>query len=170
MSDSGDRRTEDDIRNEGEPETSSAPSQSSEGNSLAPTATSGKSWVERSPAEWVSLSISLAIVLGLVAVILFLYSSGRSDEPTIDVQPDFDQVRQDAGDYYLPVTIANTGDVTAEEVMVEVSFTGSEGTRETSEVTIRFLAGNATEESVVVFSGDPRDGDVSTDVISYIMP
>lgn len=124
----------------------------------------------RSPAEWASLVISTSVVAGLIGVIVFLYVSGGANEAIIEVRPELGQVRQESGNYYLPVTITNVGDVTAEDVMVEVTMTRSDGQQEVSEATIDFLAGHASEDVVVVFSEDPRDGEVAAGVISFLSP
>lgn len=124
----------------------------------------------RSPAEWASLVISTTVVAGLIGIIVFLYVSGGANEAIIEVRPELNQVRQEAGSYYLPVTIANVGDVTAEDVMVEVTMTGANGQEEVSEATISFLAGRASEDVIVVFNEDPRDGEVTAEVISFLSP
>lgn len=124
----------------------------------------------RTRAEWVSLAISSAILLALTGLILFLYFSGGSNETVIEVRPQLTRVEQRSGEFYLPVTIENTGNATAEDVIVELTLTRSSGREEASEITISFLAGNDSEDATAVFSEDPRNGEVSVDIKSYLNP
>lgn len=124
----------------------------------------------RSRAELITLAGSTTIVVGLLAVIALLYLTGGSSEATIEAIPELERVEQRSGDYYLPLTITNRGDVTVEDVTVEVSLAPPSGTPETSDVTIDFLAGHATEDAVVVFSEDPEVGELTVDVVSYLSP
>lgn len=142
------------------------PTTDDQGDSAQPGSPEGG----RSAAEWVSLSISLAIVLALVGFIVYLYTSGGGSDSVIRARPELDQVRQEGGDYYLPLVIENTGGATAEDVIVEATLVHDDGVQETAEVTVRFLAGDAREDATVVFSEAPRDGELSVDVRSYLQP
>lgn len=124
----------------------------------------------RTRAERVSLAISSVILLALTGLILFLYFSGGSSEAVIEVRPQFTRVQQRSAEYYLPLTVKNTGDATAEDVIVELTLTSSGGRREASEITIGFLPGNGSEDATVVFGEDPRNGDMSVDIKSYLNP
>lgn len=42
--------------------------------------------------------------------------------------------------------------------------------RESSDFQIRFLAGGATQEGIVIFHADPSQGRLTVDPISYVRP
>lgn len=109
----------------------------------------------RSIAEWTTLAISLAIVLGVVGLILAFSVTDRSKPPAIVVEPKLDQVRQAADGYYLPVVIRNEGGRTVEDALVEVELALDDAEPETAELTVVFLAGGVDAEGTVVFTGRP---------------
>ncbi|MDP9371387.1 MAG: hypothetical protein M3Q65_02800 [Chloroflexota bacterium] len=125
-------------------------------------------------AEWVTLGISVAILLLLVGLTTWLLLAGGQRPPTIEVRPHPEAVRRDGGAYYLPVTIANRGDQAAEEIHIQLLLaphgSADGGGRETVEFVIEVLAGGATEEVTAVFRTDPARGDVTVDGISFREP
>ena len=123
----------------------------------------------RSTAEWVTLGISVAIVLGVVLLVIYTSLKGEDEPATIEVQPQLEQVRQVQDAYYLPVTITNRGDRTAEDIQVHLSLTGGTGEPPSTQFTIRFLAAGERAEAVVVFREDPSQGTLTT-TISFIEP
>ena len=124
---------------------------------------------QRSLAEWITLSISLAIVLTLVGLITYEYF-GRGDRPAvIEVTPRLESVRQEAGVYYLPITITNQGDQTAGGVWVEVTLDSGEDSRESGRIHVEFLDGGVTEEGVVVFRQNPAEGRLMH-TVSFLKP
>lgn len=127
----------------------------------------------RSLAEWVSLAISAAIVLGIAGLLTYFQLAGSDLPVMIEVQPQMDQIYQGPDAYYVPIEIKNTGDHTGEDVRVKVSLRDARGQAvETSEISVQFLAGGATSKAVVAFSLDPRQEghSVTTDAISYLEP
>ena len=123
----------------------------------------------RSVAEWVTLGISVAIVVGVVLLVIYASLRGDDDPATIEVQPQLDQIRQVQGAYYLPVMVTNRGDRTAEDVQVHLSLTGGTGEPPSTQFTVRFLAGGERADAVVVFREDPSQGTLTT-TISFIEP
>ena len=123
----------------------------------------------RSVVEWITLGISVLILLVLAGLIV--YESTRDDnEPTvIVVEPAFEALRQEQDHYYLPVTVANGGSRTAEGVVVQLTLAGARGEAETASLTVDFLAGGEKVEGVVVFRGRPSAQNVSF-VASYLEP
>jgi uncharacterized protein (TIGR02588 family) len=128
---------------------------------------------DRSIAEWVTFGISLAILLGLVGLVLYLALT-KGDKPiNLEAKPQLEMVRQTGDNFYLPVEISNLGDETAEEVEVEVILTAEGdggGKEETRQFTIQFLPRRATEEGYVIFQTDPRKGNIKVVIHSYIDP
>lgn len=124
----------------------------------------------RSIAEWATLGISVAILLIVIGLVSYQHLLGGSQSAAIEVNPQLQQVRQEGDAYYLPVEVINKGDKTAEDVRVEVSLL-SEGSREMSaQLRITFLAGHETSRGTAVFGKDPREGALTTEVMSYLQP
>ena len=121
----------------------------------------------RSVAEWTTLTISLSIVLSLVALLTYDYFATRVRPVTIAVTPRLDRLRQAGDSYYLPVAVTNRGDPVAEDVQVTVMLSRAGGAAESAQFTIRFLTGGETAEAVVVFHQDPTQGSI-TFAISFL--
>jgi uncharacterized protein (TIGR02588 family) len=124
----------------------------------------------RTSAEWVTLGVSVAIVLAVVGALTWLYLTGASGAPVIEVEPLMADIRQERDAWYLPVVVRNSGGDTAEDVRVTLSLTTAEGDTEEAELTVAFLAGQSSARGVVAFRSDPSQGDLSVDVISYLQP
>ena len=123
----------------------------------------------RTGAEWVTLSISVLIIASLVGLLTYLYFTQGTDPPIIEVEAKLEEVKQQGDSYYLPLTITNTGEKTAEDVQIEVSLDSGEGDPETVTFTILFLAGSEPDYETAVFTKDPSEGELSY-VISFSTP
>ena len=124
---------------------------------------------ERSVVEWVTLVVSAVLVIGVASLVAYLSIIGDSEPPLIGAQPRLDAVWSDEGAFYLPVDVANAGDRTASEVVVEATL-ATEGGEETAEFTVDFLAGGETESGIVVFTQDPRITPPTLAVLSFRIP
>ena len=124
----------------------------------------------RTVAEWTTLGISLAIVLGVAGLVTYLYLAGVDRPPVIEATAGLIELRQEGDAYYLPVTIENTGEQTAADVRVEAELVLPDGSSETAEIEVTFLAGGATSEGTAVFSSDPAEGEVTVRAVSYKVP
>ena len=124
----------------------------------------------RSVAEWVTLGISASIVVAILGLITWLEFSGASAPPRVTAWADLEQVRQEEGVFYVPVTIENTGDKTIEEVVVEAQLDTGNGEPEVADITVTFLAGGERVYGALVFTSDPRNGDLIIRPVSYIDP
>lgn len=124
----------------------------------------------RSIAEWVTLLVSSALVLGLVALTSYLFLTAPTDPAAMTVEPQMGEVYQSGRRFYVPVTVTNTGGQTAEEVRVLVTLTDAAGARESSEFQIQFLAGGGLSRGVVSFGGDPRTEQLAAAVVSFLEP
>jgi uncharacterized protein (TIGR02588 family) len=131
------------------------------------SAPAGKS----SPAEWVSFGISLAILLILVGLLGYEHFTRGNRPPVIEATPVLEDVRQEGTFYYLPVDVANRGDMTAEDVQVQVKLKpGPDQEAETAEFAVMFLAGGETAHGTAVMQHDPAQGELSVAVLSFITP
>ncbi len=124
---------------------------------------------ERTTAEWVSLLVSLAVVLVLVGGLVYQIFARGDGPPVIEVKPLMEEVRQEGDSYYLSLDITNNGDRTAENVEVQLSLDTGQGEPETMQFQIQFLDGGETENQTVVFQNNPAEGEL-THTASFHVP
>jgi uncharacterized protein (TIGR02588 family) len=123
----------------------------------------------RSAAEWTTLAISLAIVLGLVGLLVADEVTRGSAPPIIEVSPQLDAVRSAGGAYYLPIAVVNRGDLPAQDVQVQVFLADGQGAKEFASFRIDFLAGGESRDVVVAFGQDPARATL-TNVVGFREP
>ncbi|MDQ4077991.1 MAG: hypothetical protein M3220_17305 [Chloroflexota bacterium] len=124
---------------------------------------------EYTTAERVTLVVSLAIVLGLAGLVTYEYYVTGTRPAVVVVQPQPAAVRQEGEQYYLPVEISNTGDVTATDVWVRLLLQTEAGEQDAGEVFLATLPGEATVTVTLVFHEDPRRGTLHP-AVSFIEP
>ena len=129
----------------------------------------GEEKEERTTAEWVSLFISVAIVLALVGGLVYQIFAGGHRPPTIEIKPLMEEVRQEGDSYYLSLDITNNGDRTAENVEVMLSLDTGGGDPETMQFQVQFLDGGETENQTVIFRNNPAEGEL-THTASFHVP
>jgi uncharacterized protein (TIGR02588 family) len=121
----------------------------------------------RTVAEWTTLSISIILILGLVALVTYVSISGGDEPPIVEARPQDQEIRHEGETYYLPVAVTNRGGRTAEEVLIMADLVTGEEPPETAEFVIDFLAGGETIEGTVVFATDPSVGELTVRVVSF---
>jgi uncharacterized protein (TIGR02588 family) len=119
----------------------------------------------QSTAEWISLAVSLIIILGFVAAILWLWIHQPIGPPQFKVERGV--VRNEAGLFHLPVTVTNIGGLAVGQVRVEGKL-NNQGQEEITVTTIDFLPVRAHEEIVLIFRSEPFGAVVQ--VVSYRLP
>ena len=128
--------------------------------------------VEKNWLEWGVFGVSLVLVLGTLAYLVYEATTLGDQPPIIEAQLGAPQ--QQAGEFAVPVTLINRGDQTAAGVMVEVTLEGNGGgaaaETERSEFSIPFLPRGATREGRVSFRTDPRLGRLQARVLGYEKP
>lgn len=125
----------------------------------------------QSTAEWATLGLSVAIVLAVVALVTYQYLTGGGETPVVNARPLLEDARRQGDRYYLPVAVANSGDLTAQDVRVQVALAPRDGAApETAEFTLAYLAGGATKTGTVTFRGDPAQGEVRIESVSFVEP
>jgi uncharacterized protein (TIGR02588 family) len=125
---------------------------------------------QRSLAEWITLSLSIAILLALAGLVTYEQVTSGEEPALIEVQPRLDDMRREQEAYYLPVTVTNQGDDTAEAVQVRLALILPDGQRSIGQFQVDFLAGGASEEATVVFPVDPAGGTLAVESISFLNP
>lgn len=124
----------------------------------------------RSPAEWTTLLVSLAILLGIAGLVTYLYAVDGNEKPVIVIEPQFAELRQAGDAYYLPVQVTNTGDETAADVRIVGELPTGSGEPETSELEFTFLAGRETADGTMVFSRAPTEAELRILPVSFQDP
>ncbi|MBA2281660.1 MAG: TIGR02588 family protein [Actinomycetota bacterium] len=121
----------------------------------------------RSPAEWVTFSVSLVILAVVVALIAGqMWGEQRPAAPAAAVAG---EVREVDGNYYVPVEVTNAGDDTAENVQVVATLTIGDETLEGDQM-VDFLSGGEVEDVEFVFDEDPAGGELAVSVSGYGLP
>ena len=105
---------------------------------------------QRSTAEKVVLGISLTLLAGIVAGILYL-ALWPADRPAA-FRCEKGEIRKTADGYYLEFSIFNDGDETGRKVKVR----GRLG-EETAATVFNHFPGHSERKGVLVFRSDPAD-------------
>lgn len=125
---------------------------------------------ERTIAEWITLGLSIVIVASTIGALTWLYIVGGEMPPTVTVEPQMNQLRQEDSGYYLPVVVTNEGDTTVSGVTILAELETGPSDPERSEFVISFLAGGATVEGAFIFQTDPTQGELTTTAANYQIP
>jgi len=106
----------------------------------------------RTAAEWLSLGVALLVLAGVIGTVVVLWLSPQQAPPRFTIERG--EVRRDGEAFHLPVTVRNTGNLTASEVTIEGTLS-HEGREETASTTFDFIPGRSSVAGVLVFSTDP---------------
>jgi uncharacterized protein (TIGR02588 family) len=123
----------------------------------------------RTPAEWTTLGVVLLILAALIAPLIW-YALQPTEEAAFKVNVETSAIAEREGRFYVPLQVLNTGDATAEDVIVRATLLQDDQTAEEVEMTITFLAGGEETEAVAVFTEDPSTGTLEAGVTRYLIP
>ncbi len=110
--------------------------------------------------------VSAAIVAVVVGLLLSRWDDTEPPAFTITQRP----TRPSSGEFFVPVTVENTGDVAAADVVVVARLLDGDHVVETAEQRLTTLSGDETEEVTFVFRHDPSPVSVQVAVASYTKP
>lgn len=125
---------------------------------------------KRTTAERITLVISTLILVGILGLATWAQMRVGDAPAAIDVEAHLEQVRETDSGYYVPITITNTGGLTAQDVTVTGDLDLGEGQPETGEVVIAFLAGGESEKAELVFTTHPNEGEFTVGATSFVEP
>ena len=125
---------------------------------------------ERTRAESITFATSLTILAAIIVLAVWAGFRTGSAEPVIEVEVHLEDIRVEAGDYYLPITVTNAGGSTAQDVVLLGELISPNGEAERAEVSFAYLAGAEQEQAELVFQHDPAAGDLSVRVTSFVVP
>lgn len=124
--------------------------------------------LERRLAEWISLAVSVLLILGTAAYLA--YHGVVSEEPFVPVtaNPQFDEVRQLGDRYILPVKIENAGAQTLRDLKVEVEYHPPQAAEpQRQDFLIDYLSEKAEQTIYVYFEHDPKTLKVKASPVHY---
>ena len=123
----------------------------------------------RSPAEWLTLTISAMVLSLIVGLVLYDWQVSQNIPPAFQVELT-ETARFTEGHYYVPFTLRNTGGRIARTVQVLADLHLPDGSEETGEQQFDFLSGNERKKGGFVFEHDPKDGELIVRVASFGLP
>jgi uncharacterized protein (TIGR02588 family) len=118
-------------------------------------------------AEWVSLGISMALILGLAGSLLYEALQPHPPYVPAEVKPLIAEIREESDRYILPIQVANHGERTLRDLTVEVEYLSPDGKTETRDITIDYLGERSEQKVYTYFDRHPRDLHVRARPISY---
>ena len=121
----------------------------------------------RKLAEWVSLGLSVLLILSLAG---FLTTRGlRSEPPFIaaEIRPRVEQARRLGERFVLPVELSNPSPRTLRNLRAEVEFTPEGGEPEKREIEIDYLGQGATQTVYLYLDEDPAGLRIEATPLSY---
>jgi len=123
----------------------------------------------RSPAELISFSIALSILGIIVGLVIYSWMTNKNQPPILSVKTDH-QIRQEQGQFYVPFSVTNTGDETAELVTVDAELSIEGQPEETASVEIDYLSNQETQSGAFIFKNNPASGKLEVRVSGYKLP
>jgi uncharacterized protein (TIGR02588 family) len=123
----------------------------------------------RSPAELVSFGIAASILSIIVGLVVYIWITNKNQPPILSVKTD-PEIRQEQGQFYVPFSVTNTGDETAELVTVDAELSVEGEPEETASVEVDYLSHQETQSGAFVFKNDPNRGKLEVKVSSYKLP
>lgn len=112
----------------------------------------------RKLAEWVTLGVSILLVLGVAGYLA--YHAISADDPYVPVRvtPALDQARDLSGgqQFVLPVRIQNFGSRTIKDFQAELRWRSPSGREETRQFKIDYLGEHSAQEQFIYLDDDPR--------------
>ena len=118
-------------------------------------------------AEWVSLGISLLLILGVAGFLL--YEALQPSPPYVPAQARalVEETRPQDDRYIMPVEVHNGGERTLREIKIELEYTSPDGKRETRDATLDYLGERSRDRVYFYFDDDPRGLHVQAKPVTY---
>ena len=124
----------------------------------------------RTGAEVVTLCVSSALLLALVGALAWLELTQGDEPPRVRTKLHFDQASERDGDWYLPVTITNTGDESTDVLRVAIERPIPGEQPEVADLDFAFVAGSEQVRGIAVFDEEPTPDTIEVDVVSITEP
>lgn len=124
---------------------------------------------ERKLAEWVTMGVSAALVLGVAGFLVHQVTLERTPFVAVEVRPLLEEAREEQGRYILPVEVKNRGHHTLQDFEGQVVYRSPEGERETRTFKIDYLGEQSEQKVYFYFERPPREISVEARPHSYIL-
>ncbi len=131
--------------------------------------TSQSSAYHRSLAEWITFAIASAVVLAVVSMVIYDWTTSSTAPPMLTVVQQGNIERMN-DQFQVAFTISNAGGQTAEAVQIVAELRQNSELIEEGEQQVDFLSGGEEEEGAFLFSQDPAQAELSIRVASYKLP
>ena len=113
-------------------------------------------------------AVGAVFVLGSFAMLLReSFAPGR---PVASIAVRVDEIVPLPHGYLVSLKIDNAGDATAASLGVEGTLTRSGADVETSLVTVDYVAARSSRDAALLFSNDPREGELRVRAKGYVEP
>jgi uncharacterized protein (TIGR02588 family) len=123
--------------------------------------------IEKNALEWSVFAGSLALIALVVGVLSYAQITSGERPPSLRIVAG--QPIPSGDDFAVPLDVFNDGDVTAEEVEIEVVLSAG-GAEERSAVVIAFVPRGSKRRAWVGFKQDPSRAKLDTRVVGYREP
>jgi uncharacterized protein (TIGR02588 family) len=124
--------------------------------------------IAKHPVEWIVFAVSLVLVAGTVGLLAWDAVQGEDSPAALSIELGRPEPRE--GTWAVPVTVRNRGDMTAENVNVEVTLETPGAAPETAEFEAAFVPRQSKREGWVTFRSDPSRGKLSGRAAGYSTP
>ena len=124
--------------------------------------------LKKNKLEWIVFTVSLAVVLGTLGLLVQDMIRGESTPPELVVE--LGAPRRQAQGWAVPVTVRNEGGETAEGARVEVTLEIPGQAPERAEIDMAFVPADSRREGFVTFAGDPARGRLAGRVTGFETP
>jgi len=123
--------------------------------------------LEKNSLEWTVFGVALILLVATLAHLVREAVTAGASPPEVVVQLGTPK-RVEEG-FQVPVTVANRGDHTAEDLSVTITLALT-AEREEAVLTIAFLPPRSRRDGWVTFRGDPRGGELQVGPVGYASP
>jgi len=135
----------------------------------APTDASDRTARQATPLlEWIVGGLGAVLVGGAIAFLV--YHSVTRDQAPPDVRVVAERVLDLPNGYLVQFRASNQGDSAAAQLTIEGELAGPDGETEVSEAVLDYLPPRSDREGGLVFSRDPRAGQLSLRAKGYARP
>ena len=118
--------------------------------------------------EWSVFAASGLLVAAVFVVLVLSGIKGGQTPPSIHIATG--RPERVGDQYRLPVTVSNSGDMTAADVKIEVELTAEGSRAEVSELTIPFVPKRSSRHAWVVFGRDPACCTIDARATAFNVP
>jgi uncharacterized protein (TIGR02588 family) len=145
------------------------PAAAAEGRAKAPTDEPHRTSDQETPLlEWIVGGLGAALVGGTIAFLV--YHALARDQTPPDIRVVAERVLDLQHGYLVQFRAFNQGNSAAAEVGIEGELAGRDGDTEVSEVVLDYLPPHSDREGGLVFSRDPRAGQLSLRAKGHARP